>query len=51
MEKYPKPQFNYAAILDVYGLLAKFLTRKGEDMARAMEARTKVFLTASEEVL
>ena len=50
MEKNLSPKFNFGAFLDVYGLLARFVTRKGEDMARAMEARAKVFLTASEEV-
>ena len=50
MEKYLKPHFNFVAFLDVYGLLARFVTRKSDDMARAMEARAKVFLTASEEV-
>ena len=50
MEKYLTSTFNFGAFLDVYGLLARFVTRKGEDMARAMEARAKVFLTASEEI-
>ena len=50
MEKFLGPRFNFGAFLDVYGLLARFVTRKGDDMAKAMEARAKVFLTASEEV-
>ena len=50
MEKYLSPNFNFGAFLDVYELLARFVTRKGEDMARAMEARAKVVLTASEEI-
>ena len=50
MEQYLSPNFNSGAFLDVYGLLARFVTRKGEDMARAMETRAKVFLTASEEI-
>ena len=51
MEKYLRPNFNFGAFLDVYGLVARFVKRKGEDMARAMSARAKVFLTASEEIL
>ena len=51
IEKYLPPSSNFGAFIDVYGLLARFVTHKGNGLAKDMEVRAKVYITSSEEIL
>lgn len=51
MGKYLTGDFPFGGFIDVYGLLARFVSKHQESMAKEMEVRSKVFLSSSEEIL
>ena len=51
MDKSLEKTYAFGAFIDVYGLMARFVNSKQDNLAKAMEARSKVFLSSSEEIL
>lgn len=51
IEKYLPPSWPFGAFIDVYGLMARFVAQKGDGLAKSMDARAKVFLSSSEEII